>query len=590
MIISKSKNKLIYILSFIFSIYISYLVCRLYRLNIIGNCFIVILIITLFEYLTYLWHKNIDLNYIINKVKKKNKIISIFLILIISTFFLFCEYKFFSFKYDSTALIVHSNEVINGDIIKKMSVNDVFYNVKNNKLVDAETFNINLGIEIKQLDDNNIRVDIPKLVNVKIYFNETEKNLIIKDGNISSKINSEDYIYGYDVKSNSCIDRLFILRLILSLITIIYIITLLTTALLCLKKDKKYKLILFIGIIFIGWIYFKMCAKAVLFDDSGGYIWSNWLEIFRGELKGRTPFYPLIIKISQDIFQYDYLRFVCIFQYIIWFFSILYLYKLLELIIKNKNLIIFFTFIYALCPGIIDWNNIILTESIAISVTVIIVYFIVKYLNDPKVITGSIAIILSFILTFHRPTSIIYVILLELFWIMRFIFDKKNIKSDFICFLISTLTIILIVIYAIVFQKKYSIYSISDAVPRQHLYVCIKEGFYKNSDDEKYIEEITQAKNNNPNLLWTSMVEVLNKHTLQETQTFTKKCFANNKYQYIKYLIKLNLNNLGIKFSYYSFKMVNKYIIRVIYIYNICPCLFSNSYGIRFFDIFLDKK
>lgn len=217
----------------------------------------------------------------------------------------------------------------------------------------------------------------------------------------------------------------------------------------------------------------------------------------------------------------------------------------------------FFTIIYALCPAVIDWNNIILTESIALSGTIIVVYSIVKYLKNPKVATGAVAIILSLILTFHRPTAIIYVLSLEIFWIMRFILDRKNIKKDFICFLISTLTIILIVRYAIVFHETFGIYSISIPVPRQHLSVCIEEGFYKKSSNEQIVKEIEQSIINNPDSLYRRMEEVLYKHTLKEIEDFTKECFSKNSSEYIDYFIRLNKEHLSEKFSTYSFKIVN---------------------------------
>lgn len=283
----------------------------------------------------------------------------------------------------------------------------------------------------------------------------------------------------------------------------------------------------------------------------------NFLEILQGKLNGRTPVYPLIIKIIQEIFQYDYLRFVCIFQYIIWFVAIIFLYKLLKLLINNKNIIMVATIIYAFCPAIIDWNNYILTESIALSGTIIFIYLIIKYLKEAKVLTGITATIIAFVLTFHRPTAIIYVVVLELFWIMRFIIDRKHIKIDFICFLSSTFTIILIVIYAIVFHKTFSIYSISDAVPRQHLYVCMQEGFYKNSNDEKFIKEIEEAIENNREFGWDTVIEVLNKHTLNEVKSFTSSCYKNNFSQYISYLVNLSKTNLTVRYRDYSLKLVN---------------------------------
>ena len=556
----KLKSKLMYILSFIVSLYTSYLICRLYNLNILGNTCIVFFNILATEYLTFLWNKNIKFDEVIKKAKKKTKVIIALITVIISTFILLFNFDLFTKKYSETKVIINSDEIIDSSTLQSMYVNNVFYNVKNSKLIDLaenDIYETSVGVKITQLDEHNVEIDFSKSINVKLIFNKTEGNITINDGELSSKVTFENDTYEYNVISNSYMDSLSVLRLIFSIITIMYMVGLLVIAIRYLEKNKRFELISITVTAIVGWLYFKMYTTAVIFNDSIGYIWNDFLKIFQGELSGRTPFYPFIIKLSQKIFQTDYLRFVCIIQNIMWFIAIIYLYKLLSLLIKNKKLVMFFTILYALCPAIIDWNNVILTESIALSGTIIVIYYIVKYLKEPKVTTGAVAIILSFILTFHRPTAIIYVLILEIFWIMRFILDRKNIKKDLICFSISTFTILLIVIYAIVFHKTYGIYSISDAVPRQHLVVCIDEGFYKNSDNEQYIKEIEQAFINNPDSSWSRMREVLNKHTLKETQDFTKECFSKSLPQYINYFIRLNIENLSVKFSNYSFKIVN---------------------------------
>ncbi len=557
----KLKSKLMYILSFIISLYTSYLICRLYNLNTLGNTCIVFFNILATEYVTYLWNKNIKFDEIIKKAKKKTKIIIAFVTVIISIFILLFNFDLFTKKYSKANVIIHSDEIIDGSVIKSLYINNVFYNVNYNRLVDSsenDIYDSSVGMQITQLDEHNVEIVFEKSINIKLILNKEDGNISINDGDFSSTVIFENDTYEYNVRSNCYRDNIFILRTGFSLITIMYIAGLLVIAIKNLDSDKRCELISAIIAAITGWFCFRMYTIADTTNDSIEYIyWNNFLKIFQGKLKERVPFYPLIIKLSKIIFQMDYLRFVCIIQYIIWFVSIIYLYKLLRLLIKNRKIVMFFTIIYTLCPAIIDWNNVILTESIALSGTIILVYLIVKYLKEPNVKIGAMAIILAFILTFLRPTAIIYVLILEIFWIMRFILDRKNIKKDLICFSISTFTILLIVIYAIIFHKTYGIYSITSVVPRQQLFVCMYEGFYKNSDNEQYIKEIEQAFINNPDSSWRGMEEVLFNHTYKETQDFTKECISKSIPQYINYFIRLNKENLSVKFSNYSFKIVN---------------------------------
>ena len=208
---------------------------------------------------------------------------------------------------------------------------------------------------------------------------------------------------------------------------------------------------------------------------------------------------------------------------------------------------------YELCPAIIGWNNSILTESIALSVTIIIIYFIIKYIKYPNISSGMPAIILSLILTFHRPTAIIYVVLLEIFWIGRFIFDRKQIKVDFKCFIASTISIFIIVVYAIIFHRTFEIYSITDAVVRQDLIVCIQEGYYKSSNNEQFIEYVNEALKNNDNS-WYVMTDVKSKYNNAEVKELTNYCRMQNMSKYIKYIYDLTIEHETI---YYDNYLVN---------------------------------
>ena len=83
------------------------------------------------------------------------------------------------------------------------------------------------------------------------------------------------------------------------------------------------------------------------------------------------------------LFSNYYLKFVCIFQYICWYISIIYLFKLISLL-TNHKIALWGSIIYSIVPAIVGWNCNILTESLALSGTLIYVYYVINYIKNNK--------------------------------------------------------------------------------------------------------------------------------------------------------------------------------------------------------------
>lgn len=556
----KLKNNLIYIISFMFSIYISYLICGLYELKVQGIIFITFFDIGISLYLTYLWKKNVKYK----NMKFKTKIIISIVSILIAVIILILNWNILTNKFTKTSVIINSKnlDVVNNNLIQSISVNNTSYTVNNNKCVDNNRNESTYGIKISVLDEHTLRIDFEKYVDIKIIFNSQTENINVQDGDILSTIEFQKDTYLYSVQSNSYADSIFIFRIILSLATIVYIVNLLIISIFYINKEKRFMLTTMVICAIGAWIYYGLLRKSIVYGDSPSYIYFNFHEFLNGKFSGRVPIYPLVIRICEKIFGNQFLEFVCILQYMVCFISIIFLYKLLKLLIKNEKIIMLVVILYGLCPSIIDWNNVIMTESLSLSFTVIFIYFLVKYIKKPDFKVGSIAIAIALISTFTKPTLIIYVLLLEIFWLARFIFDRKNVKTDIKCFVLSTISIIFIVIYAIIFHKTFGIYSISDAIPRQDLYICIQEGYYKNSDNEQFIKNIEDAIKNNPyngvtDCMWDAMTEVKDKYSLNELKKLTNYCRLKSMPDYIDYLNDLFKTNASAIFGYYSFDFID---------------------------------
>lgn len=85
-----------------------------------------------------------------------------------------------------------------------------------------------------------------------------------------------------------------------------------------------------------------------------------------------------------------------------------------------------------------------------------------------------------------------------------------------------------IMIYMTTFYHQQGVFSLIDAVPRQHLDVTIENGYYMSSSDEKFIENVDTALHAHPDDKWAAMIEVLNKYGNKEISRLTHECYRKN--------------------------------------------------------------
>lgn len=541
------KKKWIYIITLICSLYITYLIVRLHAYSLKSIIVIAIIVFSIFGYLTYLYRKNTEYK----RVNKKSWIVlaSISALLAVGIIGINCDIVIDKFK--ETEITIASKENLEiQNAIKYMIVDNTYYTIQGNGLLNnARALDTAMKIENNK---NSISIKLPKSISIKIVFYSGYNNITIIDGANTNVINNSNESTAYEITSNKTSDNWCIIRFAITCVLLTYIIL---NTILIIKytknKQNRYFIITMLIVILGTALYIAKYEQVVIYPDTWDYINFNFREILKLNFQGRTPIYPLIIKICRILFESRYLEAVVLVQYLIGIVSSGYFYKMLRLIIKNGKIISLFTIIYALCPAIIGWNGVILTESIAISGTVIIMYYIIKYIKIPKISTGATAIILSLVLTFHRPTAIIYVVAIEAFWIGRFMWDRSYVKIDLKCFAMSTISIILIIIYAIIFHKSFGIYSISDVVVRQNLYVCIHEGFYKASDNEQFIKDVEEAISMDVSK-WDTMELVENKYTCSELQEITNYCRMQNLGKYIKYIYRLSYEHQMVKYDNYA--------------------------------------
>lgn len=294
-------------------------------------------------------------------------------------------------------------------------------------------------------------------------------------------------------------------------------------------------------------LYYSIMPSIIWAPDSYGYVNFSFRDLLSLNFTSeRTPVYPAIIRSCWYVMkkQEGYLKAVVLFQMAASFIAVVYLYKSLRLIEIRKRLAILLTFLYGCNPQIFSWDKVILTESLAISGTVIFIYNIIKYLKDPLAKTGCFLAVFSLILVFHRPTFLLLLFCYFLFLVVYRFYLKRNKDIVNIPLLVSGACILVVMVYSSFYYKAYGLFSITSVMPRQLLYVCAEQGFYQSGSNESLINDISclLSGDEKPYPSLTEIEELVKKYGLKESQEFAIKCFLKEPVSYLNYLIKTLLN------------------------------------------------
>ena len=291
----KLKKYLYYLISLICSVYISYLICRINTLSIKSIIFITFVVGGIFEYITYLYIKNIQRKKITQKV--------IFLILIVSLIIsgivIKLNWKFFTSKFQPTSITIYSDDedIVISNVIKNVIIDNIVYNIQGNHLINSNVLETNLEDKIYN-NTNNLVIEFSKCSDIKIIFNSNTDEIHIKDGNnIIENINTCEDGYEYKVQSNIVKNNSFMIQLIMSELVLTYITFFTILLIKCVKNEKRYFIIAIIIAILGMWFYYTKYYIGILFPDSPGYIIYNFNEMFHLKFQSRTPIYPVIIRI-----------------------------------------------------------------------------------------------------------------------------------------------------------------------------------------------------------------------------------------------------------------------------------------------------
>ena len=203
------------------------------------------------------------------------------------------------------------------------------------------------------------------------------------------------------------------------------------------EKDIKEKIInifkqpliyVLLFCIFVQVKIYNTVPNYVMTSDSYTYAEKYNTSILRGQVNElRTPVYPYFIKaIGKISGQENLYNSVAMAQKILFIITLILFYFCLKKITKSNIITSVLTIVFGICPFIVLWNIMILTEAISIFESILLSFVTILYLEKPKKSTAIILgiIVLGMILT--RPSFIYLLPIYFLFWILRLIFNKKE--------------------------------------------------------------------------------------------------------------------------------------------------------------------
>jgi hypothetical protein len=138
------------------------------------------------------------------------------------------------------------------------------------------------------------------------------------------------------------------------------------------RKDQFFNKRLYIIYILSAVIAIAIAASEgiCIVWDSTSYI-DAWNSLY---FYVRTPVYPLLIGLMKIILGNGFLWGVVVVQNMLFLLSLPYLYDLLEWVTSSDRIAFWLTLLYGIHPGILCWNNYIMTEYLAIILIIFIAW------------------------------------------------------------------------------------------------------------------------------------------------------------------------------------------------------------------------
>jgi hypothetical protein len=307
------------------------------------------------------------------------------------------------------------------------------------------------------------------------------------------------------------------------------------------KYEKSDILIILIVSAIVRIFYYSNFIDTIL-PDSPSYL--NYTEnILKGEVNAwRTPVYPIFLKFIRFFITPKYfIQLVVFAQSLISFSTIIVFYGIAKSIFIKRNVIVVSTLLFALSPSIVNYDKCILTESLSISFMVFYMGLVLNYLRKPTILKATTYTLLIFFAVMLRPSFLFLILIMAVFWMLRFSLIKIERKMCIAGIASSIICVLFIYGYSNLNYMQNSCKSLSAVKNLNQMDLLITNNMYEKGNDF----EITETIRNNcdtPNQIyhWKTHAVLYKKFSHSRISDFINNCIINQpKIYFQKTLLRI---------------------------------------------------
>lgn len=269
-------------------------------------------------------------------------------------------------------------------------------------------------------------------------------------------------------------------------------------------------------------------------------------NLLLGQTDGRrTPVYPYFIKLIDLFGGQDLIGHVVIAQCVISFLGIILFYKIAQTAFKMRAVVIAATLLWGVLLPVINFDKLVLTESLSVTFSLLVIYMLIGYLQKPGHFKAWLFTLFVFVAIMLRPSFVYLLPLVVIFWGLRWVIFKKDRKACLSGLAAAVVVILLLMGYSGLNKRNVGFNGISLVSNNNEMVTVFKSGIYLYGDDPA----ITAAIASNSKLpIGVAGINIKALYGPERIHRFIVNCIKNQPGMYARYmgqkLLQLSGDNL----------------------------------------------
>ncbi len=316
------------------------------------------------------------------------------------------------------------------------------------------------------------------------------------------------------------------------------------------KKWGRVEWIIAACVLLIRILFYLAINKPQIEGDTKSYVELTWNTFLEGN---RMPLYPLLIQMNRFLFHDGYLTGVVICQIIVSLIAVWYLYRAVRIATENQKIACAIAFLYGGNPLILRCDVQILTESLALSISVFLLYHTVCYIRLHFFRSGMAMVFCVLMAVLLKSAMFVYVIAYLVFMAIQFFYLKDMRKTIWKLSAVLLGITFFLLLYAGQVWRNAATFCIDNRGPFHMLVACLETDLYQNYPDQELVEKIEKIwVENDKSIRWAETLGPI-VHLFGETikernakmNEFNNYCIRSDPDVYIKFMLQRFVTTMG---------------------------------------------